>query len=192
VFGFALCLAAVAHIQARSAAPEQPLTLDQVWVKTTELLEEGSKKLQEYTGLQTQYDKEKLLSYLRTSSSKLKENVDETLKKLDKELKPYNEDVKKNYEKLTAQVNDAWKNLNNLETKKKFEELQQNWQESLKKIADQANDIGKSTGVQVPPTLQKLLNDVYAEVQTAAKSVQDKTQQLVRDAQQELQNKKKN
>jgi len=93
---------------------------------------------------------------------------------------------------LTAQVNDAWKNLNNLETKKKFEELQQNWQESLKKIADQANDIGKSTGVQVPPTLQKLLNDVYAEVQTAAKSVQDKTQQLVRDAQQELQNKKKN
>lgn len=73
--------------------------------------------------------------------------------------------MKKKYEELVKQVNETVKGLNSPEIQAKAQKLQETLSTSIKKIAEQVNELSKSFGLQAPPAMQKTINEMADDLQ---------------------------
>ncbi|XP_065205692.1 uncharacterized protein LOC135835386 [Planococcus citri] len=163
---------------------------DKLLKQALDNIEQGVKKFQELTGIQTEFDKNKLEKFLKDNFGKVNDKFQELIKTIEKDVKPFNDDFKKNVENIVKQFNETVKNINTPELQGKVKNVQEALQASFKKVGEQLNELAKSAGVAPPPAIQKTLNEIYEEISKSSQKVSDKVQQIVSDAQNELKKKK--
>ncbi|WP_272688301.1 hypothetical protein [Providencia sp. PROV041] len=163
---------------------------DKLLKQALDNIEQGVKKFQELTGIQTEFDKSKLEKFLKDNFGKVNDKFQELIKTIEKDAKPFSEDFKKNAENIVKQFNETIKNLNTPELQGKVKNVQEALQASFKKVGEQLSELAKSAGVAPPPSIEKTLKEIYEEISKSSQKVSDKVQQIVSDAQAELKKKK--
>lgn len=189
---FSVCVAVafLGVIALSKADTSAPPNFEAQYKMLADNLEMAAKKFEELSGFKTEFDKEKFLTFLKSTTAKLTDQFKELNDKLVKESKVVPEEMKKKYEEFVKQINDTIKGLGSPEVKTKAEELQKTLAASIKKIGEQAVDLSKSFGLALPPTIQKTINEMFEEVQKTSKVMQEKTQKIYEGIQEELKKKK--
>lgn len=153
-------------------------------------LEMFTKKFEELSGYKTEFDKEKFLTFLKTTTAKLTEEFKTLSEKMQKDSKAVPEELKKKYEELVKQINETVKGLSSPEVQDKAKKLQETMTSSMKKIGESVADLSKSFGLSVPPQIQKGFTEIFEEMTKTSKAVAEKSQKIFEGIQEELKKKK--
>lgn len=69
-------------------------------------------------------------------------------------------------------MNEVTKGLSSPEVQAKYQKLQETFNTSVKKLAEQTNELAKSFGVTTPPGVQKAVTEIFDEIAKAAAKIQ--------------------
>ncbi|KAK7602267.1 hypothetical protein V9T40_009708 [Parthenolecanium corni] len=157
-------VAVFAKLQARPSA-DSPINYEEGLKKSAEYLADLTKKLEESTGIHSEFDKEKyikagkaLLEKLQEAQTKLKEAYESNFKNF-----PAAEDLKKKIEEVQKQITESLKGLNSPDVQKSTEKLRDTVLTSSKKITESLNEVAQKLGVAPPPAIQKSLQEIHEE-----------------------------